>query len=213
MRPGPSFVRSYEPPGLQPLPCFLPRQVVVQAKEIKEIPGPLPCVAIPMRVPASKDLEARTLIPTHMMLLEGTGPHPTPIQLHIAPNHLNNILRLAPRPNRPMTARWSTHQGGRGRNLHPLRRHTDPPISRLLSYLDPRGNLHPLHRGRSPGETLRNRVAHRHQLPISTSNQERIPPPRLSMDAQGETNERSKSTAQSVLFPIQLQPKRHRKGQ
>src|SRR6266487_5067150 len=105
MRPGPSCVHSSEPPGLQPLPRFLLRQVVVQAEEIKEIPGPLPCVAIPMRILASKHLEAGTLIPTRMMLLERTGPHSAPIQLHIAANHLNNILRLAPRSNRPMTVR------------------------------------------------------------------------------------------------------------
>src|SRR5436853_421607 len=61
---------------LEPLPGLLRGDLIVQAEKVKQITCTPPCVAIPMRVMAPKDLKARAYISSIMMLLEWARPDP-----------------------------------------------------------------------------------------------------------------------------------------
>src|SRR2546429_114346 len=85
--------------ALSLIPGLLRRDLVVQTQEIEQITRTPPRIAVPMRVIAPKDLEARAHISSIMMLLEWARPDPPTIQHHIPTNHPHSILRAAPRPN------------------------------------------------------------------------------------------------------------------
>ena len=90
------FISLGQRSHLYALPALLDRKPMIQAQKIKHVAGPLPRIAIPMRVAAPKHLKALMGVAMCMMFFEGTGANPTTIKHHILPNCLDNILCLTP---------------------------------------------------------------------------------------------------------------------
>ncbi len=64
---------SQQCPFLQPHPGLLWRDLMIQAEEVEEITGTPPGIAVPVRIVAVEDLEARSQVASIVMLFERTG--------------------------------------------------------------------------------------------------------------------------------------------